>query len=264
MVLIQYGTRWIAFNPKTCSIQKVWEGSVDWRGKVYDFSQDSSRSKGKVLFELPSNLWQQDAFWTAKGTAKDNTGLLFTESNAAIQTPKLDFSHYQNIYVAFDETSRAAPFRVEVVEEGGDWFDSTKHGHSDTDWQWNFKQVWPKSQMAAIRWTGPAATAKKKLRNARVFGDYKMFTSNRPLEVIWKGYRYHFDQVALNVELKIGDNVVRVGIVAGPDQFRISSVGDLRDIWVRVPFGLELVNAPKAESYPMQNEMTLKLAGGTR
>jgi len=289
MVLIQQGTRWIAFNPKTCSIQKIWEGEVDWRGKVYDFSQDNSRAKGKVLFDLPSTLWQQDQAWGAPGISGQNGVLSFDTDGASIETPKLNFSLYQNIFVAFDETSRAAPFRVSVVEEKGDWFDSTKHGHSDTDWQWNFKQVWPQSRVASIRWTGPAASAKKKLRNARVFGDFMMFSSNpvergsfaphagpqnlrsdahdqpfaQPLEIIWKGYAFIKDSLALRFDLKLGDVFHPVDIRIG-EEFQIETA-PLEGVFLRIPpgHGLEVVGVPQTEVYPL-GRMTLKLTGGTK
>lgn len=270
MVLVQMSpTRWMAFNPKTCAIQKIWDGEVDWRGKVFDFSQDNSRAKGKVLFELPSTIWHQEPTWMGVGTQSSANVMSFVDDKASASTPLLDMGEYENIFVAFDESSRAAPFRVEVVEFNrsvGDWFDSTKHGHSDTDWQWNFKQVWPRSGKAQIRWTSDKGASKKKLRNARIFGDYQMFTSKEPMEVVWKGYLLLTKRIILNFELRRGEKIVVASIMAEPDGYRYNFMGDLKGISLRFPpnLGLEVGEAPPIGEYPLSNKMFLRLTGGPR
>ena len=51
-LLIDFGNSSHAvFNPRTCSIDKVERGSLSWRGKVFDFSQETSRHHSKCAMD---------------------------------------------------------------------------------------------------------------------------------------------------------------------------------------------------------------------
>lgn len=280
MVLIKMSpTRWMAFNPKTCAIQKIWEGDVDWRGKVYDFSQNTSRAKGKVLFELPSelesltSLWPPrlqstgPTTWEAEGAKLENGVTTFQSDSGYVLSAHLYTKGFSNIYVAFDESSRSAPFRVEVLDisgkEVGDWFYSTTHGGSDTDFQWNYKQIWPGATISRIKFTSTKATAKK-LRNVRIIGDYEMFTGDKPVDVIWKGYEVGRGAVHLNFEIKTGDKSITASMTPG-DEIVMKFSGDLSAAKLRLPSQNErvvVVGAEAAEEYPLVPEMRLRLKEG--
>lgn len=40
---------WVAFNPATCTIDKIWRGGMKFRGKVWDFSQDNCAPSDDAL-----------------------------------------------------------------------------------------------------------------------------------------------------------------------------------------------------------------------
>lgn len=262
MVLIQTSpTRWIAFNPKTCSIQKIWDGEVEWRGKVFDFSQDNSRAKGKTLFDMPAriaDLGRGD--WKLEGGKIEKGVVTFQSDTASIATPPLASSDYRNIYVAFDETSKAAPFRVEVVDSGTvtEWFDSATHGSSDTDFQWNYKEIWPEHDGAVVRFTSPKMSAKK-LRNARVFGDYDCWTSTAgKVELDWRGYRLIDGTVELRYNVVSPKSRLSVLQTFGP-KMTIKVEGPPGDIGFRLPPGGTL-SAVDTKANPI----VLQLAEGSR
>lgn len=262
MVLIQTSaTRWIAFNPKTCSIQKVWEGEVEWRGKVFDFSQDNSRSKGKTLFAMPdriADLGRGD--WNLQGGKLEKGVVTFQSDNASIATPPLNSVDYRNIYVAFDETSKVAPFRVDVVDAGKvtEWFDSATHGSSETDFQWNYKEIWPEHNGCVVRFTSPKMSAKK-LRSARVFGDYDCWTStDGKVELDWRGYRFINGVVELRYNVVSPKNQISVVQTFG-SKMTIQIEGSPGGISFRLPPGGTLTAVDVKA-----NPIVLQLAEGVR
>lgn len=184
---------WMAFNPDSCTLQKVWEGDVDWRGKVFDFSQDNSRAKGRSIYEVPSTLMQLEdgkpGNWTLSGVAwKD--GWSFAGAGSYIESPSFSAPGFTRLCVMFDETSRKGPVRAELLDREGtveSWFESTKHGHSDTDWQFNMKLLPIISDNSRLRVTQPGDFGKK-LRAVRVFADWHAW--DPATSVTWRGYRY--------------------------------------------------------------------------
>lgn len=169
---------WFAFNPTTCAWHKVWKGSVDFKGKVFDFSQDSSLAVGTVLaqsseevFRLPNEA-QLPAGWRANGVTWNN-GWDFEGDGAYIESPEFDLSGYTTLYVAFDERSRKGRLRVEVMNEGKatEWFLSSTDVGSDTNWMWNFKYLLDRGSAARLRFKQDKAGDEKMMRSARMFGD---------------------------------------------------------------------------------------------
>lgn len=201
---------WMAFNPETGAMHKVWRGSMDFRGKVWDFSQDNSRATGRVYFASPSTLWQLPddgklpEGWAAQGVAFANGGWSFSP-NAFLTSPPVDGSGWHRVFVAFDETNRKGRFRVTVGngEDSPQWFESATSVGSDTDWQWNFKRIEQPSKGMVVKVESPVA---KRLRALRVYGDRpSWFDSNgRELAVQWDGYEVvgKTKAVILRVRLK--------------------------------------------------------------
>jgi hypothetical protein len=186
------------FNPETCSPFKVWEGNMDFRGKVWDFSQDNSRAVGRVLAFSPTEiLTLKDGDlddWTVKGVVWDKAWK-FSGDGATLTSPPFDLSVWQRVFVAFDEQSRRGRMKVEVSSDGGrtwgkEHFSSALSVTNDTDWQWNFHQLASRSPVARVRFVQEQGAFLKTLRNVRVFGDQPSWINKdgSPIGVVWRGY----------------------------------------------------------------------------
>lgn len=211
---------WIAFNPFTCGVHKVWRGEMLFRGKVWDFSQDNCGAKGDVLLEAsdvllslpdPPGLAQG---WKGQRVATD--GFAFRGDGATLTSPPFDTTGWSRLFLAFDELSRRGPIRVEVSsgeEEGWEcqWFDSCTHVDSDDAWQWNFKELLPRGQKSRIRFVQEKGEYQKHVRGVRVFGDKAAWTATcpggeLPVNAEFKGYRLinRTEGVELLYRLRIG------------------------------------------------------------
>jgi hypothetical protein len=189
---------WYVFNPETCAPFKVWSGKMDFRGKVWDFSQDNSRAQGNVHSVSPTEIASLPNGdlddWTAKGVAWDKSWR-FTGDGATLTSPPIDLSVWQRVFIAFDEQSRKGRLKVDISDDGGktwgkEFFYSATSVTNDTDWQWNFKQVLTKSPTTVIRLTQERALDTKTVRNVRVFGDQPSWLDRdgNPIPVRWRGY----------------------------------------------------------------------------
>ncbi|MGE0001145.1 MAG: hypothetical protein AB7F50_04440 [Fimbriimonadaceae bacterium] len=172
---------WIAFNPRTASIMKVWDGTLDRRGKVFDFSQENSRAEGKVIAAAPDELVRlpdgpaAPRGWQLKDVRWQGGGWHFDSAGASITSPPFDRKGMQDVYVAFDEASRKARLNVSVLTESGaptgEQFQSGTHVTSDTEWQWNYKRILVGPGRARVRAFQTAQSDNKSVRNLRVFAD---------------------------------------------------------------------------------------------
>lgn len=218
---------WMVFNPDTCSMHRIWKGDVDFRGKVWDFSQDSSRAKGTMLFEAPNIILGASdithAGWTADRVTAVQDGWKF-EGDGAKVSLSVDTRGWQRIFAAFDEKSRKGRFRVNVVNEPtgklAQWFESTTSVDSETNWQWNFKQIIVPEGQYRISIIQQKASDQKLLRAFRIFGDKAAWfdASGNKLMVSWKGYELikKTKGVLLKYELILKDGK-RVNVVHQPE-----------------------------------------------
>ena len=194
MVLIDIGNGvWCAFNPRTASYDVVWRGDVEWRGKVHDFSQDTSRPRGEIL--------------------RDRTQPVATAPDAVLQ-PRQTISMptasgarmpvWHSLLIAFEEKGRT-PVTVRAVENDGRerlHFESCTHVTSDLEWQWNFKIMNGPARPASVEWTN-TGTSPKPLRAMRLEGEEVTWMDGEGygLTVNWKGYELTPDAVLLRFDL---------------------------------------------------------------
>lgn len=192
---------WLAYDPATCALERAF-GGAEFHGKVYDFGQQNTRALPPIWFEQQSILLDLPALdlpaagYSLDGVELDD-GLSFTKDGARLTSPTFDTTRFQNVMVYFEEKSRRAPFRVEVLlgEEiqPRQWFHSTLHRDSDTQWQENAKSISVRDPAIRLRFVQTAAGDAKRLRGLRVKGAYRAWrakTSDRdvPVEVDWGGY----------------------------------------------------------------------------
>lgn len=191
------------FSPDTCSIRKIWKGAVQYRGKVYDFSQENSRSSGNVLFEMPSTL-MENAFPT---TAANDPVWRFAKVGESIKSRPFSVGDWGPIYLAFEEQGDKGRFRATVSKPNGESaidFLSSNTVLGPTAWQWNYKQVPHVLSDGVEGWTVTFAahemTAPKNLRRVRVFGDRLAWfdSSGKPASVRYGGYTLSEDGVTIS------------------------------------------------------------------
>ncbi len=188
---------WLAFNPETCGVHKIWSGEVDFRGKVFDFSQENSRAKGTFHYAAPSEIWRlpnptqagESPKWPSEGVEGTKDGWQFSGTGSKIEAPTMDLSAWRRVFVAFDETGRMGPFRVELFTGArlDQWFHSATSVERETSWQWNFKRI--ERPGASLGVTIQSSTPKK-LRNFRLYGDQPVWVDagGKALDVKWEGY----------------------------------------------------------------------------
>lgn len=185
---------WMAFNPETCAMHKVWRGKMDFRGKVWDFSQNNSRAEGRIYLASPSELWRLPdkgplpEGWKATGVTSQADGRVFANDQSTIESPPVDASNWQRVFVGFDETGRKGRFHVSIGGAFPQWFDSATSVESETAWQWNFKRIEQPSGNMVVKIQSKAAG--KKLRNFRMYGDRPGWSDSkgRPISAIFEGY----------------------------------------------------------------------------
>ena len=114
---------WIAFNPANAAIERAWSGDIDYRGKVWDFSQDNSTTRGTTylaasgtVLQAPSPASMTDA-WTARDVIEFDGVWRFMATDATLTLPVVDLSGTRDVMLSFDEWSRGGSFRVEVSVE---------------------------------------------------------------------------------------------------------------------------------------------------
>jgi hypothetical protein len=211
----------MAFNPETGAMHKVWQGKMDFRGKVWDFSQDNSRAEGRIYFAAPNELWRLPddgkfpAGCTSNNVVPDKQSWTFS-SGAFVTSPTIDATGWHRVFVAFDETSKKGRFKVTVSDDQNQtepqWFTSATSVGSDTDWQWNFKRIERPSSKMIVKVESPVA---KKLRQFRIYGDKSSWFDGKghELAVIWDGYELVNQTKAVRIHLRLqwpGDQVTTV------------------------------------------------------
>jgi hypothetical protein len=220
MVLIDAGNgAWAAFNPRTAGIDVMWHGDVDWRGKVFDFSQDSSRPRGTIVFDRTAPIASHADVTLAPGESFE---LAIPEDRAWA---------WHSLLVAFDEQLRQE-VQVRVVDRDGSErvrFASSTSVSSEREWQWNFKSVHGPALPAKLVFTNRGALPKP-LRNIRIEGERVAWTDRAgvPLEVMWRGNEPKADAVVLRFDLRAADGTtaaIEQRVVAAGRGLRLETRG---------------------------------------
>ncbi|HMS55955.1 MAG TPA: hypothetical protein PKA27_11200 [Fimbriimonadaceae bacterium] len=217
------------FSPDTCSIRKIWKGSVQYRGKVYDFSQENSRAAGAVLFEVSSTL-TENAFDPPGGDSKDPVWR-FAKVGESIKSKPFAVGEWGPIYLAFEEQGDKGRFRATVQKPDGQAaieFLSSNTVLGPTAWQWNYKQVPHALTDGVDGWTvtftAHEMTAPKNLRRVRLFGDRLAWfdSSGKPAALRYGGYS--FAKEGVRVFCQVG--LTNLVLTLGKDEITYVLVGD--------------------------------------
>jgi len=207
------------FHPEIGAIRKVWSGTIDYRGKVYDFSQNNSRTEGKTLWEAPSEAIRlpdqadRATEWQKEGVTFTNSAWQFTGDNAKLTSPIFALGTMQAVYVGFDETSTTTAFTLRLLQSDGR--ELTKFESStaqDSNWQWNYKKIPFFPGDLRLEVSQRQKSDQKRIRNLRVFGDYPVWSIRRGetsevTETELKGYRINGPE-SITVTCQIGAALV--------------------------------------------------------
>ncbi len=121
MVLVDlHNGAFALFNPRTFAIDLVWRGTVDWRGKVFNFSQETSQAHPRE--------------------GSDDFLINRIASKSLVDSPTLDSSHKVAIVEGIDLQGTSDAWLDLADEWTGSslgWFESATHVTSEMDWQWN-------------------------------------------------------------------------------------------------------------------------------
>ncbi len=240
MLLAELGEGWwLAFNPRTCAVDMVWRGSVDWRGKVYDFSQSTSRAVANAS-SIALDRMKPIATIESVQLANDSPVVLLSG---------LDLRAFATAYIAFDEQSQT-PVRCSLIETTASTgasptdhearrestpresaprestpresapreillsFESSTNYTSATEWMWNFKQVpsavCARAHDAALSFA--CAKPGKPLRDVRVFGERIAWRgpSGQALAAVWRGYSLKHG--VLTIRFALDGALVEMGV----------------------------------------------------
>lgn len=196
-------------HPDLGGVRKVWEGTIDYRGKVYDFSQNNSRAEGRTLWEAPERVLEMPADgagWTKQRVSPGNGGWEFEGVDATLTSPTFRTDVLQTAYVGFDEIGTKTRFTISLLDPTGKVV--TEFGSStaqDNGWQWNFKRLPLLSGPLTMRVTQKDGSAKKRIRNLRVFGDRPIWFDgkNEPVPAQLVGYSVDGPDKVI-VEFRVG------------------------------------------------------------
>jgi hypothetical protein len=222
---------WLAFNPANGGIYKVWNGGISYRGKVYDFSQNTSLTQGTTYHTQRNTILAASthtsipAGWTASGVTPGTSNWTFTGVGSVMTSPVFDFTGFDQPILTFFEQG-GGPLRVQLSQDGGTtWtaqeFDSTQPGNSVQE---NQKLLVVSGANVRLRFlVQQASAANKRLSNIAIIGDYRVWSAVQngsavPLAVDWRGYRTVHDTDAIFIKYDLVlPGAVRVGIEENPE-----------------------------------------------
>lgn len=200
-------------HPDLGGVRKVWEGTIDYRGKVYDFSQNNSRAEGRTLWEAPERVLEMPADaagWTLQHVSAKDGGWEFDGPDAAVSSPEFRADVLQTAYVGFDEIGTKTRFTISLIDGSGKV--ATEFGSStaqDNGWQWNFKRLPSLKGPLTMRVTQKDGTANKRIRNLRVFGDRPIWFdgAGQPIPAQLVGYSIDNPE-KVYVDFRVGRAIV--------------------------------------------------------
>lgn len=185
-------------HPDLGGVRKIWEGTIDYRGKVYDFSQNNSRAEGRTLWESPERVLElptDGRGWTLDRVSNKSGGWEFESVDAQLISPTFSVDPLQVAYVGFDEIGTKTRFLITLRDAEGKV--ATEFGSStaqDGNWQWNFKRL-PAGLSGPMTLTvKPTSDSEtKRMRNLRVFGDRPLWFDNERKPVKSRLLNYEVD-----------------------------------------------------------------------
>lgn len=229
LVLALRSDLWAAYNPANGSLHKVWNGGIQFQGKVWDFSQRNSLTLGTTYHQL------EDAFlfretnetvipngWSATGVT---TGAQWSFSGigSSLVSPTLDLTRHRNVILSYFTPGTGNVLRVEVsTDNGATWTAQFWDSIAGPPEDGNQKQLAVSGNQVRLRIVPTAATSTG-LRDVTLFGDHQAWTATQgaaPLatQIDWRGYRLinRTDGILIRYDVVLPGNV-RVSVDEQPE-----------------------------------------------
>jgi hypothetical protein len=235
------------FSPDTCAIRKVWRGGIDFRGKVYDFSQENSYATGTTLYENNGVILDDTAFGLNGGKSVQSKLLKPGES---ISSHQVSIQNWGPIYFSFDEKGDKDYVWVSFKQNQTPFYEYRSSGTimGPNFWQWNYKQI-PAQNRSDVEVTLSVAPtgAEKTLRNFLLFGDRWAWygQDTKPLPVKFGGYQVSNSRAS--VRCSVGTSVVTTTLSMLSGELRWTLVLSGEDS-LNLAFGKE--NGPQISAAP--------------
>jgi len=229
LVLALRSDLWAAYNPANGTLHKVWNGGIQFQGKVWDFSQKNSVTLGTTYHLLEDafvfrNLDETviPAGWTASGVSTGSQWS-FANASSSLTSPALNLTKYGNVMLNYFTTGTAGVLRVQVSSNNGatwdaQYWDSLSSPPEDG----NQKQLAVTGSQVRLRFI-PTGTTSTGLQNVALFGDYQAWTAlqnGSPVaaQVDWRGYQLvnQTDGIIIKYDIVLPGNV-RVAVHESPE-----------------------------------------------
>ena len=229
LVLAMRSDLWVAYNPANGTLHKVWNGGIQFQGKVWDFSQKNSITLGATyhlledafLFRI-SDETVIPAGWAGSGVTT-GTQWTFANTSSTLTSPALDLSKYSNVMLNYFTPGTGSVLRVQVSGNNGttwdaQYWDSIASPPEDG----NQKQIAVTGSQVRLRFIPTAATPTG-LQDVALFGDYQAWTARQGVtpvatQVDWRGYQLvnHTDGIIIKYDVVLPGSV-RVAIQEQPE-----------------------------------------------
>ncbi|GAA5125796.1 hypothetical protein JIN84_14670 [Luteolibacter yonseiensis] len=229
LVLALRSDLWASYNPANGTLHKVWNGGVQFQGKVWDFSQKNSVTLGTTYHQLEDafvfrNLDETviPAGWTSSGVTTGGQWS-FGSSSAVLTSPALDLTKYGNVMLNYFTPGSGGVLRVQVSNNNGatwdaQYWDSLSSPPEDG----NQKQLAVNGSQVRLRFI-PTTGASTGLQNVSLFGDYQAWSARQDgspvnARVDWRGYQLvnQTDGIVIKYDIVLpGD--VRVAVHEAPE-----------------------------------------------
>jgi hypothetical protein len=212
---------WVAYNPANGTLHKVWSGGIQFRGKVYDFSQQNSATTGttyhllkKAFLLSATNESVIPPDWSAIGiTTGASSWSLSTTAGTMLVSPAVDLGQHDRVILAYQTPGANNRLLVDV---------STDNGATWTAQQWmsidgaaadgHQKLIEVNGQAVKVRFRRNTTGATATLGDVTLFGDFRawtMQTGGNPVAITvdWRGYKLvnHTDGIAIRYDVVLPD-----------------------------------------------------------
>ena len=222
---------WVAYNPANGTLQKVWSGGIQFRGKVYDFGQQNSATTGttyhllkKAFLLSATNETSIPAGWSATGISTGTSWSLSTTAGTMLVSPAVDLRQHDQVILAYQTPGANNRLLVDVSNDNGATWTAQQWMSIDgaaADGHQKLLEVGGQAVKVRFRRNTTGSTAT--LADVTLFGDYRAWTlqtGGNPvaIKVDWRGYKLnnHTDGIAIRYDVVLPDGA-RIGVEERPE-----------------------------------------------